>query len=59
MKHIVKFEFCKYCAYYNDGDETKDPCPECLAESVIEDSRMPSKYKENDTKISHKKLFDK
>ena len=44
MDHNLKevfFTKCKECKHWNDGDESKDPCWECLDTPSREDSHTP------------------
>ena len=46
MDRIVDFEqYCPKCKY-RDTDEVMDPCNECLADPVNDDSRKPTRFEE-------------
>ena len=49
-EHFVKFNiFCRNCEY-KETPEVEDPCNECLANPVNEDSRKPVNYKKKEDK---------
>lgn len=49
-KKIVDFaKYCKKCKYFK-LQAVKDPCNDCLAEPVNDDSRKPVYFKEPDEK---------
>lgn len=46
MQHIVEFDkYCNTCAH-KDVNENEEPCSDCMALPVREDSRRPDKYEE-------------
>ena len=51
-ERIVRFDiYCKKCKYKDVQDDEDgimgDPCNECLADGVNEDSRKPTRYVED------------
>lgn len=44
---IVDFSMCKTCKHLKNP-ETEEPCDECLSNAVVQDSRVPLRYEEDD-----------
>lgn len=52
-KEVYFNKYCSRCAYANYS-ETAEPCDECIAQSVNEDSHMPLYFKEKTKSTSQK-----
>lgn len=49
FKEVDFNKYCKTCVY-SDTKESEDPCDECLANPMNEDSHKPVMYKEKENK---------